>query len=97
MALHCDPRRTQGAKLDPSDSVVVVLHRQSRVLRKCGQYQDLILLSAGEDLAFTYCDTELYGRAARKEGEPLFRASEDTENVRGRHIDYTLVLDIECC
>jgi len=71
----------------------MVLHRQTRVLRKCGQYQDLILLSVGEDLAFTYCDTQLYGRAARKEGEPLFKISEDAENVRGRNFDYTLVLD----
>jgi len=71
----------------------MVLHRHSRVLRKCGQYQDLILLSSGEDKAFTYCDAELYGRAARKIGEPLFHASEDTKNVNGRHFDYTLVLD----
>jgi len=71
----------------------MVLHRTSRVLRKCGQYQDLILLSAGEDMAFTYCDTELYGRAARKYGEPLFKQSEDTDNMRGRQFDYTLVLD----
>jgi len=71
----------------------MVLHRKSRVLRKCGQYQDLILLAAGEDIAYTYCDEELYGRAARKEGEPLFNPGEDTDNVRSRHFDYTLVLD----
>jgi len=71
----------------------MVLHRVSRVLRKCGQYQDLMLLSSGEDKAFTYCDTSLYGDAARAQGEPLFRASPDMDKVRGRNFDYTLVLD----
>jgi len=71
----------------------MVLHRTSRVLRKCGQYQDLILLSSGEDKSFTYCDTTRYGPAARVEGEPLFRPSQDSENMLGRKFDYTLVLD----
>lgn len=71
----------------------MVIHRTTRVLRKCGQYQDLILLSQGEDTAFTYCDRELYHRAARKEGEPLFRPTEDSANICGRNHDYTLVLD----
>lgn len=71
----------------------MVVHRVTRVLRKCGQYQDLILLSAGEDTAYTYCDKDLYAKAARKEGELLFHPSEDCDNVRGRHFDYTLVLD----
>eukprot|EP00928_Gymnodinium_smaydae_P097663 TRINITY_DN8904_c0_g1_i2.p1 TRINITY_DN8904_c0_g1~~TRINITY_DN8904_c0_g1_i2.p1 ORF type:complete len:2792 (-),score=534.48 TRINITY_DN8904_c0_g1_i2:78-8453(-) len=73
----------------------MVLHRVSRVLRKCGQYQDLMLLSAGHSVAFTYCDRELYGSAARDAGEPLFVPSEDVENVRGRGFDYTLVLDAD--
>jgi len=71
----------------------MVVHRTSRVLRKCGQYQDLMLLSSGEDKAFTYCDTKLYGTAARPEGEVLFQTSPDEENVKGRRFDYTLVLD----
>lgn len=71
----------------------MVLHRVSRVLRKCGQYQDLMLLSAGEDRAFTYCDTALYGTAARTLNEPLFKASADADKVKGRKFDYTLVLD----
>jgi len=71
----------------------MVLHRQSRVLRKCGQYQDLMLLSAGEVTAFTYCDKALYGQAARNPGEPLFAESDDMQKVKGRNFDYTLVLD----
>jgi len=71
----------------------MVVHRVSRVLRKCGQYQDLMLLSEGYKNAFTYCSTQLYGKAARRDGEPLFHQSKDVENVCGRHFDYTLVLD----
>mmetsp|Transcript_43773 Transcript_43773/g.76829 ORF Transcript_43773/g.76829 Transcript_43773/m.76829 type:complete len:2230 (+) Transcript_43773:119-6808(+) len=71
----------------------MVLHRTSRVLRKCGQYQDLILLSSGEDTSFTYCDVGRWGSAARREGEPLFKPSVDSANICGRRFDYTLVLD----
>ena len=71
----------------------MVVHRVSRVLRKCGQYQDLMLLSEGDNKAFSYCDPEFYGRSARKYGEPLFHASEDVNNIFGRKFDYTLVLD----
>eukprot|EP00927_Polykrikos_kofoidii_P043634 TRINITY_DN37712_c0_g1_i1.p1 TRINITY_DN37712_c0_g1~~TRINITY_DN37712_c0_g1_i1.p1 ORF type:complete len:2828 (+),score=530.43 TRINITY_DN37712_c0_g1_i1:139-8622(+) len=75
----------------------MVLHRVSRVLRKCGQYQDLMLLSAGYDLAFTYCDEKLYGSAGRKLGEPLFYDSEDCRNCFNRKWDYTLTLDADTC
>lgn len=71
----------------------MVVHRVSRVLRKCGQYQDLMLLSEGDDLAFTYCDWEHYGSDARPYSEPLFHNSEDVNNIFGRKFDYTLVLD----
>lgn len=71
----------------------MVIHRVSRVLRKCGQYQDLMLLSEGDDEAFSYCDPEYYGRAARTEGEALFYDSDDVKNIFGRKFDYTLVLD----
>lgn len=71
----------------------MVLHRVSRVLRKCGQYQDLMLLSEGDDEAFTYTDPEHYGKQARPYGQPLFYDSEDVENIFDRKFDYTLVLD----
>jgi hypothetical protein len=53
--------------------------------------QDLMLLSEGDDEAFSYCDPEYYGRAARTEGEPLFYDSDDVKNIFGRKFDYTLV------
>lgn len=69
------------------------IHRVSRVLKKCGQYQDLMLLSDGDNSAFTYTSVKYYGRSARSYGEPLFYDSADVRNICGRRFDYTLVLD----
>jgi hypothetical protein len=71
----------------------MVIQRITRVLRKCGQYQDLMLLSEGDNSAWTYTDKEYYKEAAREYGEPLFQITEDVENIQGRRFDYTLVLD----
>jgi hypothetical protein len=71
----------------------MVIQRVTRVLRKCGQYQDLMLLSEGDNSAWTYTDKAYYKEAAREYGEPLFHISEDVENIQGRRFDYTLVLD----
>ncbi|KAH3787213.1 hypothetical protein DPMN_165333 [Dreissena polymorpha] len=73
----------------------MVVHRVSRVLRKCGQYQDLMLLSEGECKAYSYCDKSYYGRSAREPGESLFHTSEDVSNIKERKFDYTLVLDAD--
>ncbi|KAL3865117.1 hypothetical protein ACJMK2_006746 [Sinanodonta woodiana] len=71
----------------------MVIHRVSRVLKKCGQYQDLMLLSDGRLTAFTYCDMDYYGKLGRAYGEPLFEPSSDVNNILNRKFDYTLVLD----
>lgn len=71
----------------------MVVHRVSRVLKKCGQYQDLMLLSEGISRAFSYCDSSYYGKQARKKGENLFHESKDVSNILNRKFDYTLVLD----
>lgn len=73
----------------------MVIHRISKVLRKCGQYQDLILLSEGVQKAYTYCDPEYYGRSCRKKGEPLFEPSDDVVRIKNHQYDYTLVLDMD--
>ena len=73
----------------------MVVHRVSRVLRKCGQYQDLMLLSEGEFESYSYCDPGFYGRSARPPGEALFHPSEDASNIFERKFDYTLVLDAD--
>ncbi|KAH3741296.1 hypothetical protein DPMN_048018 [Dreissena polymorpha] len=75
----------------------MVVHRVSRVLKKCGQYQDLMLLSEGECEAYSYCDKSYYGRSAREPGESLFHTSEDASNIKERKFDYTLVLDADNC
>ncbi|XP_046546905.1 uncharacterized protein LOC124256983 [Haliotis rubra] len=71
----------------------MVIHRVTKVLKKCGQYQDLMLLSNGDTEAYTYTDPEYYGSCARPPREPLFHESEDTKNIYDRHFDYTFVLD----
>lgn len=71
----------------------MVIHRRTRVLRKCGQYQDLMLLSQGDNQCWTYTDPKHYQTKARVFGEPLFVPSEDVDNIMGRSFDYTLVLD----
>ncbi|XP_006817583.1 uncharacterized protein LOC102807443 [Saccoglossus kowalevskii] len=71
----------------------MLLHRVSKVLRKCGQYQDLIILSSGIKTAYSYTDNEYYGKLARCPGEPLFHSSDDVNNICGRNFNYTLVLD----
>ena len=67
-----------------------------QVLHKCGQYQDLLLLSSGHANAFTYVDQSLYGNLARPVGQPLFENSADQRALLCRHFDYTLVLDADC-
>ena len=69
------------------------IHRISRVLRKCGQYQDLMLLSEGDKLGYTYTDQTLYGSKARPYNQPLFVDSPDVDNIFRRRFNYTLVLD----
>ena len=71
----------------------MVIQRVSKVLKKCGQYQDLMLLSEGDHLAYSYTDQEYYGAAARPLNQPLFYDSEDVFKIKGRKFDYTLVLD----
>ena len=71
----------------------MVIHRVSRILKKCGQYQDLMLLSKGDQYAYTYTDKTLYGSKARKFNELLFHDCDDVKNILGRNFQYTFVLD----
>ena len=69
------------------------IHRVSKVLKKCGQYQDLFLLSEGETKAYSYTNIALYSTMARPYNQPLFYDSEDVSNIHYRRFDYTLVMD----
>jgi hypothetical protein len=53
----------------------MVIQRITRVLRKCGQYQDLMLLREGDNSAWTYTDKEHYKEVASGSGEPRTRNS----------------------
>lgn len=71
----------------------MVVYRVGRVLCKCGQYHDLMLLSEGDDSAFTNCYKDHYGSYAKSYSKPLFQNSEDVNNIFGRKFYFTLILD----
>jgi len=52
-----------------------------------------MLLSEGDNKAWTYTDETLYNESARALNAPLFHTSPDVQNIEGRCFDYTLVLD----
>jgi len=65
------PRRL-GAKIAEASAHFVYLHRTCKILKKPGQYQDLMILaSTGNNRAYTYLDTD-YGKDGRKKGSECF-------------------------
>jgi hypothetical protein len=52
-----------------------------------------MLLNDGCNEAWTYTDETLYKKMARRSGEHMFYPSEDVDNIQGRRLEYTLVLD----
>ena len=73
---------------------VFLLRRTCNVLKKCGQYQDLIMLCAGHDYGYTYCN-DMYGSAKRPPGTSMFEVSDQTAIIKELNIKYTMVLDID--
>lgn len=71
----------------------IYLRRVSKALKKCGQYQDLILLSEGYSKGYTYIDKQLYGNYARNINENLFYDSLSIDKILGKKFKYTLVMD----
>ena len=43
----------------------ILIYRDTNVLKKCGQYQDLICLSEGYNHPYTYTDFSIYGSNRR--------------------------------
>ena len=74
----------------------IYLRRITKTLKKCGQYQDLILLSEGYSKSYTYTDNEIYGRFSREKNKELFYESPSLEKIYGQKFKYTLVLDSDC-
>lgn len=74
----------------------IYLRRTTKTLKKCGQYQDLILLSEGYSKSYTYIDQKIYGKLSRAENQNLFYESPYLEQILGQKFKFTLVLDSDC-
>ena len=70
----------------------ILLRRKSNVLKKCGQYQDLIAYSLGYSNSYTYIDENLYGNKARVR-DAFFVYNNDSNKIFDKNFDYTFVLD----
>jgi len=70
----------------------LLLRRKSNVLKKCGQYQDLITLSLGYSHSYTYTNKNLYGDKTRSR-DTFFESNNDLNKIIGKKYDYTIVLD----
>jgi hypothetical protein len=72
-----------------------MIRRNSSVLKKCGQYQDLITLTQGYSKPYTYVDYFLHGDNYRESNISLFNYSNvlDFDNLYNNKYKYTLVLD----
>lgn len=78
---------------DKSDQFLY-LKRKCNILKKCGQYQDLITLSQGYLYGYTYQDKQYYGDLSRERNEFLFDINSDIINqIYNKEHKYTLVLD----
>ena len=75
----------------------ILLRRNSNVLKKCGQYQDLITLSMGYNTGYTYKNKLLYGSKIRETEKPLFTGNDPFDIIRiiDKKIEYTIVLDYD--
>ena len=68
------------------------IRRNSTVLKKCGQYQDLITWSEGYKYGYTYKNPILYGKYIRLD-EQLFNDTPASLKIFNKQFKYTLVLD----
>ena len=72
----------------------ILIYRDTNVLKKCGQYQDLICLSEGYNYPYTYNDTSIYGINVRIPDKMFnFMNDNDYDTIYNKHFKYTLVLD----
>lgn len=74
----------------------ILIYRDTNVLKKCGQYQDLICLSEGYKEPYTYLDFSLYGAQIRIPDKMFtFIHQNDFYNIYNKKFTYTLVLDCD--
>ena len=74
----------------------ILVYRDTNILKKCGQYQDLITLSEGYVRAYTYIDTSIYYNICRRPDKYLsFIDINDYNKIYNKEYKYTLVLDAD--
>jgi len=67
-----DPQEVLRARIEEAAMHFIYLHRNCKVLKKPGQYQDLMVLAAtGSNSAYTYLEED-YGSMGRKFGSECF-------------------------
>ena len=72
----------------------ILIYRDTNILKKCGQYQDLICLSEGYDYPYTYNDFSIYGTNIRIPDKMFtYLDNSDYEKIYNKKYKYTLVLD----
>ncbi len=72
----------------------ILIFRETNVLKKCGQYQDLICFTQGYDKPYTYNDFMIYGTNIRVPNKMFtFLDRSDYDTLYNKKHKYTLVLD----
>jgi len=78
---------------DKSDNFILI-YRDTNILKKCGQYQDLITFNEGYNVPYTYIDTNIYNNSSRLHNKYLSCLNiNDYDKVFNKKYKYTLVLD----
>lgn len=72
----------------------ILIYRDTNILKKCGQYQDLITFNQGYNVPYTYTDTTIYNNNSRLPNKYLsFLDINDYNKLFNKKYKYTLVLD----
>lgn len=88
------PRRL-SAKITDATTHFVYLHRTCKILKKPGQYQDLMILaSTGNNQAYTYLDVD-YGKDGRKRGSACFGFSGNVTPTGSPESDVDMIKEFE--
>ena len=70
----------------------ILIRRKSNILKKCGQYQDLITFTLGYNNSYTYTCKELYQNKVRNR-DAFFEYNIDLDKIFNKKYDYTMILD----
>jgi hypothetical protein len=80
-------KEAMRGELDTMAKQILYLHRNCRVMKKPGQYQDAIILaSTGDNKSYTYTDSR-YGKLGRKPDESCFGFTGNIVKEKGQSDD----------